>query len=48
MSSPSIPYVLRLGEGGYYKAQSCLPALNLIQSTNVQLTTEPALLPNLC
>ncbi|MFN4811869.1 MAG: hypothetical protein ACK5JQ_04705, partial [Bacteroidota bacterium] len=32
-----------LGEGGEYEAQNCLPALHLIRSTNVQLTTEPPL-----
>jgi len=37
-----------LGEGGDYEAQNCLPPLNLIRSTNVQLTTEPPLLPNRC
>lgn len=32
-----------LGEGGEYEAQNCQPALHLIRSTNVQLTTEPPL-----
>jgi hypothetical protein len=35
-----IANVLQLGEGGDFEAQNCLPALNLIRSTNVYLTTE--------
>ena len=30
-----------LGEEADFEALNCLPALNLIQSTNVHLTTEP-------
>ena len=37
----SQPDVLRLQEVGDFGAQNCLPALNLIRSTNVHLTTEP-------
>jgi hypothetical protein len=32
---------LQLQEVGDYEAQNCLPALHLIRSTNVHLTTEP-------
>jgi hypothetical protein len=37
-----------LGEGGEYEAQNFLPALHLIRSTNVQLTTLPAIEPTAC
>ena len=39
---------LALGEGADFEAQNCLPALNLIGSTKLQLSTEPAFLPNAC
>src|SRR5690554_1759383 len=40
--------VLALGEEADFEAQNCLPALNLIRSTKLQLSTEPAFLPNAC
>jgi len=40
--------VLALGEEADYEALNCLPALNLIRSTKLQLSTEPAFLPNAC
>jgi hypothetical protein len=40
--------VLALGEEADFEAQNCLPALNLIRSTKLHLTTEPAFLPNAC
>jgi hypothetical protein len=44
-----MPYnVLALGEEADFEAQNCLPALNSIRSTKLQLTTEPAFLPNAC
>jgi hypothetical protein len=39
---------LALGEEADFEALNCLPALNLIRSTKLQLTTEPAFLPNAC
>jgi hypothetical protein len=42
------PNVLRLVEEADFKAQNCLPALNLIRSTKLHLTTEPAFLANAC
>jgi hypothetical protein len=39
---------LALGEEADFEAQNCLPALNLIRSTKLHLTTEPAFLPNAC
>ena len=46
---PTIGYnVLQLQEVGDFEAQNCLPALNLIRSTKLHLTTEPAFLPNAC
>jgi len=40
--------VLALGEEADYEVLNCLPALNLIRSTKLQLSTEPAFLPNAC
>jgi hypothetical protein len=40
--------VLALGEEADFEALNCLPALNLIRSRKLQLTTEPAFLPNAC
>jgi hypothetical protein len=40
--------VLALGEEADFEALNCLPALNLIRSTKLQLSTEPAFLPNAC
>jgi len=40
--------VLALGEEADFEAQNCLPALNLIRSTKLHLSTEPAFLPNAC
>ena len=37
----SQPAVLQLQEVGDFEAQNCLPALNLIRSTKLHLTTEP-------
>jgi hypothetical protein len=42
------PNGLALGEEADFEALNCLPALNLIRSTKLQLTTEPAFLPNAC
>src|SRR5690606_22538877 len=39
---------LALGEEADFEAQNSLPALNLIRSTKLQLSTEPAFLPNAC
>src|SRR5690606_11863737 len=38
--------VLALGEEADFEALNCLPALNLIRSTNLHLSTDPAFLPN--
>jgi len=40
--------VLALGEEADFKILNCLPALNLIRSTKLRLSTEPAFLPNAC
>jgi len=40
--------VLALGEEADFEALTCLPALNLIRSTKLHLSTEPAFLPNAC
>jgi hypothetical protein len=40
--------VLALGEEADFEALNFLPALNLIRSTKLHLTTEPAFLPNAC
>ena len=40
--------VLALGEEVDFEALNCLPALNLIRSTKLHLSTEPAFLPNAC
>jgi hypothetical protein len=40
--------VLALGEEADFEALNCLPALNLIRSTKLHLSTEPAFLPNAC
>jgi len=37
---------LALGEEADFEALNCLPALNLIRSTKLHLSTEPAFLPN--
>jgi len=42
------PNVLALGEEADFEALNCLPALNLIRSTKVHSSTEPAFLPNAC
>jgi hypothetical protein len=39
---------LALGEEADFEALNYLPALNLIQSTKLHLSTEPAFLPNAC
>jgi hypothetical protein len=39
---------LALGEEADFEALNFLPALNLIRSTKLHLTTEPAFLPNAC
>jgi hypothetical protein len=39
---------LALGEEADFEAQNCLPALSLIRSRKLHLTTEPAFLPNAC
>jgi len=39
---------LALGEEADFEALNCLPALKLIRSTKLHLTTEPAFLPNAC
>jgi len=44
-----MPYnVLALGEEAVFEALNFLPALNLIRSTKLHLSTEPAFLPNAC
>ena len=40
--------VLALGEEADFEALNFLPALNLIRSTMLHLSTEPAFLPNAC
>jgi hypothetical protein len=40
--------VLALGEEADFEALNCLPVLNLIRSTKLHLSTEPAFLPNAC
>ncbi len=40
--------VSALGEEAVFEAQNCLPALNLIRSTKLQLSTKPQLLQNGC
>ena len=40
--------VLALGEEADFEALNCLPALKLIRSTKLHLSTEPAFLPNAC
>jgi len=40
--------VLALGEEADFEALNCQPALNLIRSTKLHLSTEPAFLPNAC
>jgi len=37
-----------LGEEADFEALNCLQALNLIRSTKLHLSTEPAFLPNAC
>ena len=39
---------LALGEEADFEALNCLPALNLIRSAKLHLSTEPAFLPNAC
>jgi len=39
---------LALGEEADFEAQNCLPPQNLIRSTKLHLSTEPAFLPNAC
>ena len=39
---------LALGEEADFEALNCLPAQNLIRSTKLHLSTEPAFLPNAC
>jgi len=39
---------LALGEEADLEALNCLPPQNLIQSTKLHLSTEPAFLPNAC
>jgi len=40
--------VLALGEEADFEALNWLPALNLIRSAKLHLSTEPAFLPNAC
>jgi len=40
--------VLALGEEADFEALNCLAAQNLIRSTKLHLSTEPAFLPNAC
>ena len=40
--------VLALGEEADFEVLNCLPAMNLIRSTKLHLSTEPAFLPNAC
>jgi hypothetical protein len=40
--------VLALGEEADFEALNCVPALDLIRSTKLHLSTEPAFLPNAC
>jgi len=40
--------VLALGEEADFEALNFLPALNLIRSSMLHLSTEPAFLPNAC
>jgi hypothetical protein len=40
--------VLALGEEADFEALNCLLALNLLRSTKLHLSTEPAFLPNAC
>jgi len=40
--------VLALGKEADSEVLNCLPALNLIRSTKLHLSTEPAFLPNAC
>jgi len=44
----SQPDGLQLQEVGDFEALNCLPPQNLIRSTKLHLTTEPAFLPNAC
>jgi len=44
----SQPDGLALDEEADFEALNCLPALNLIRSTKLHLSTEPAFLPNPC
>ena len=44
----SQPDVLQLQEVGDFEAQNCLPALNLIRSTKLHLTTEPPISCRCC
>ena len=46
-NSPNIN-ILALGEEADIQALNCLPAMNFIRSTKLQLSTEPAFLPNAC
>jgi len=49
VSSATLAYnVLALGEEADLEALNFLPALNLIRSTKLHLSTEPAFLPNAC
>ena len=43
-----IANILALDEEADYEALNCLPAKNLIRSTKLHLSTEPAFLPNAC
>jgi hypothetical protein len=40
--------VLALGEEADFEALNCQPALNLIRSTKLHLSIEPAFLPSAC
>jgi hypothetical protein len=40
--------VFALGEEENFEALNCLPALNLIRSTKLHLSTELTFLPNAC
>jgi hypothetical protein len=42
------PNVLQLQEVGDFGDENCLPPLDLIRSTKLHLSTEPAFLPNAC
>jgi len=48
LSSIQVTHGFQLGEEADLEAVNFLSALNLIQSTKLHLSTEPAFLPNAC